>query len=291
MKYFDSHTHVQFRAFDSDCREVVKRALENGVGMLNVGTQKDTSRRAVELAREYDNLYASVGLHPIHTSESYHDKQELGIISDNGRANQHHALGGFISRAEDFDHDYYKNLTSDPKVVAIGECGLDYYRATSREKNETWKERQKEAFVKQIKLSHEVGKPLMIHCRQAFDDLIKILVSCRMYLLTPPGVIHFFSGTKDDAKRLLEMDFYFTFGGVITFVRDYDEVVKMVPPERILSETDAPYVAPIPYRGKRNEPLYVIEVVKKLAELKSVSEEEMRLQILKNAERVFGIKI
>jgi len=137
-------------------------------------------------------------------------------------------------------------------------------------------------------LAHEVGKPLMIHCRAAFPDLIEMLAARRAQLLPEAGVIHFFTGTPEDAASLLDLGFSFTFGGVVTFTRDYDEVVRLLPLGRILSETDAPYVAPEPYRGKRNEPLYVLEVVKKLASLKGVSTEAMKESIWQTAGRVFG---
>ncbi|OGG40241.1 hypothetical protein A2116_02285 [Candidatus Jorgensenbacteria bacterium GWA1_49_17] len=281
VKYFDAHTHVQFKAFANDCREVINRAAENGVGMVLVGTQKDTSQGAVELAREYENVYAAVALHPIHTSASYHDAEELG---DSPEAK------GFTSRGEVFDYEYYKKLALDERVVAIGECGLDYFRLGENREEQITK--QKQAFAEQIKLAHDVKKPLMIHCRSAFPDLIETLIFNSKFLIPDnPGIIHFFTGTVHDAKRLLDLGFCFTFGGVITFVRDYDEAIKTIPPEKILSETDAPLVTPVPYRGKRNEPAYVVEVVKKLAEIKNIPEEEMRTRILENAERVFSIKL
>ena len=130
----------------------------------------------------------------------------------------------------------------------------------------------------------------MIHCREAYRDLIDLLVANSQLLIpTRPGIAHFFSGTKEDAKKLLELGFAFTFGGVITFTRDYDEIVKIIPVESILSETDAPYVAPVPHRGKRNKPAYVVEVVKKLAEIKDVPEEKMRRQILQNTAKIFNV--
>ena len=281
MKYqfFDAHTHVQFAAFEKDYQKVIKRALEKGVGMINVGTQKNTSSKALELAYEFNSnpVYAAVGLHPIHTHKSYHDVQELG---DNGE------IKGFTSRGEEFDYEYYKKLAIDPKVLAIGECGLDYFRLS----DENLKNKQKEAFIKQIELAFEVKKPLMIHCRNAFSDLIELLSAMSHKLLVDnPGIIHFFSGDKNEAKKLLELGFSFTFGGVITFTRDYDDVIKMLPLENILSETDAPYVTPVPYRGKRNEPVYVIEVVKKLAEIKNVLFETICQQILKNTQNIFKI--
>ncbi len=141
----------------------------------------------------------------------------------------------------------------------------------------------------QIELAREVQKPLMIHCRDAFKDLIDVLVACPVSHVSNPGIIHFFTGTPDDARKLLDLGFSFTFGGVITFARDYDEAIKFIPLDRILSETDAPYVAPVPYRGKRNEPAYVVEVVKKLAELKGILVEEMAGHIFQNAQRIFQI--
>src|SRR3989338_2306719 len=273
MKFFDAHTHTHFAAFENDWREVIERALKNNVWLINVGTQKDTSARAVEVANLYgEGVYAAVGLHPVHTEKSYHDKKELGASPE---------ATGFTSRGEEFDYEYYKKLALDPKVVAIGECGLDYYRLA-----EETKERQKNAFLQQIKLAKEVGKPLMIHCRNAFNDLIDILTTNHQSLINSPGVLHFFTGAPDDAKKLLDLGFSFTFGGVITFARDYDEAIKIIPLDRILTETDAPYVAPVPYRGKRNEPAYVVEVVKKLAEIKNVSVEEMKNQIWENTKTI-----
>ncbi len=280
MRYIDCHTHVNFAVFGDDYREVIERALERDVFLVNVGTQQDTSRRAVEIANEFSGgVYATVGVHPIHTDKSHHDADELGALSE---------TEAFTSRGEEFDYEYYKKLALDPKVVAIGETGLDCYRVNNQEtryKIQT----QKKVFEEHIRLAHEVKKPLMIHCRDAFGDLIDILVKCQVSNVKCPGVVHFFSGTKEDARKLLDLGFSFTFGGVITFARDYDEIIRYVPLDRILSETDAPYVTPAPYRGKRNEPAYVVEVVKKLAEIRGVSEEEMKEQIWENAKRVFRI--
>ena len=168
--------------------------------------------------------------------------------------------------------------------MAIGECGLDYYRLT----NDT-KEAQERTFLQQIELADEVKKPLMIHCRNAFADLTRVLQATSHKLQANPGVIHFFSGTKDDAKELLGLGFSFSFGGVITFAREYDEVVRYIPLERMVLETDAPYVAPVPHRGKRNEPVYVVEVAKKVAELKGVPFDEVASKTTANARRLFGV--
>jgi TatD DNase family protein len=279
MKYFDAHTHAHFSAFQHDWRDVIQRALDQGIGLINVGTQKDTSRGAVETAHAFPaGVYAAIGLHPVHTDRSFHDAQELGATDD---------AKGFTSRGEQFDAAYYKELALDPKVVAIGECGLDYFHIEGEVEEK--KKRQKDAFGAQIALARDVRKPLMIHCRDAFADLIDMLIASRNSLNDIPGVIHFFTGTPEDAKRLLDLGFSFTFGGVITFARSYDEVLKILPIDRILSETDAPYVSPEPYRGKRNEPSYVVEVVKKLAEIKGISIDDMALTIRQNAAKVFGI--
>ena len=276
MKFFDVHTHIQFEAFKDDLDEVIKRAREAGVSMINVGTQIDTSVSAIELAENNEGLRATVGLHPIHTSKSFHDEQELG----GGEAAK-----AFTSRGEEFDYEFYKNLALNPKVVAIGECGLDYYRNINQELGI---KKQEEVFRKQIELATELKKPLMIHCREAFGDLISILNS---YFLIHnsqnPGVIHFFSGTTEDAKALMNLGFSFSFGGVITFTRDYDDLVRYIELDRILLETDAPYVAPIPYRGKRNEPSYVIEVAKKISQIKNIELEEVAGKTFENARTLF----
>lgn len=277
FQLFDVHTHTQFAAFEKDYKEVIERALKQNIALVNVGTQKDTSLKAVEIAGQYpDGIYAAVGLHPIHTENSSHDAAEIGSVS-----------GGFTGRAENFDYEYYKKLAENQKVVAIGECGLDYYRL----RPET-KEKQFMVFEAQIALAADVKKPLMIHCRSAFNDLIEILKSNSSKLKAgSAGIIHFFSGNKDDAGRFLELGFSFSFGGVITFVRDYDEVVKYLPMENIVLETDAPYVTPVPHRGKRNEPSYVIEVAKKIAEIKNLSLEEVAKITTKNALRIFNLRL
>jgi len=302
LKYFDAHTHTQFASFGKDYKEVIGRAFAVGAGLINIGTQKETSLRAIEIAHEFEKepVYAAVGLHPTHTTKSYYDPQEIETTISNSRELEKSGAKNFLIDGEEFDYEYYKKLALDPKVVAIGECGLDYFRFFPSSQNDPnsakaetkkTKEKQKEVFIQQIKLAHEVKKPLMIHCRHAFPDLIEILAGYQLSSAKCPGVIHFFSGTKSDAQKLLDMGFYFTFGGVITFAREYDEVIKTIPLDRILSETDAPYVTPAPYRGKRNEPAYVIEVVKKLADLKRISVNEMANQILKNTEKIFNLKL
>ncbi len=266
-RLIDAHTHVQFATYDNDWKEVVDRALAENIWLVNVGTQKDTSAKAVEITEKYgEGVYATVGIHPIHTEESFHDEQEI-------------SGSGFNSRGEEFNYEYYKKLGGHEKVVAIGECGFDFYR-----QGEGTKEKQEKTFVAQIELANELKKPLMIHCRNAYPDLIQTLITNNQKLITDyPGIIHFFSGTKEDAQKLLELGFYFSFGGVTTFVRDYDEVVKYIGLERIVLETDAPYVTPVPYRGKRNEPAYVKFVAEKLAQILDKPVEEVAETTTKNS--------
>ncbi len=287
MRYIDVHSHVQFAAYGDDRDEVVKRTFDAHTGMINVGTQADTSRLAVELANKYSdqNIWATIGLHPIHTSRSYHDTQELDPNDTEAKV--------FTSRGEEFDYDYYKQLGQDPKVVAIGEVGLDYYRL-----DEETKKKQKKAFEQQIELAIELKKPLMLHIRQgrgsgggkAYNDALDMLASCfKFHDSRPPGDVHFFAGDWETAKWFLNMGFTLSFTGVITFTHDYDEVVRNTPLDMILSETDCPYIAPVPYRGSRNEPANVKYVVENIAKIKNMDIEEVRQQILTNAKRVFGI--
>ncbi len=286
FSYIDIHSHLNFVAFDADREATVKRALDAGVAMINVGTQQDTSKKAVELAEKYEQgVYAIVGLHPVHTSKSFHDEKELG---EGGKE--------FTSRGEVFENAHYLELGKHPKVVGIGECGLDYYHDTNPQMGTNGTNKtQEEAFRAQIELAIAVKKPLMLHLRNgsgrsAYNDAFSILKSYFIHhTSSSPGNLHFFAGSIEEAKPFLELGFTFSFTGVVTFAKDYETIVKFLPLDRILSETDSPYVTPAPYRGKRNEPLYVREVVKAIARIRGEDEETVRAQIIKNAEHLFGI--
>lgn len=270
--YFDAHAHAHFPAYGDESATVVQRALDAGVEMILVGTDRRTSADAIALAERFDGVWAAVGLHPTHTTpQEYVDPQE--------RADVGHAY-----EVETFDSAYYASLAAHPKVVAIGECGLDYFRL-----DPVTAAAQQDAFVRQLEVAGQAGKPITVHCRNAFHDLIPLLRDHRSLLGERPGTIHFFTGTQEDARALMDLGFFLQFGGVITFARMYEDLVRYVPLERIVTETDAPYVAPVPYRGKRNEPAYVIEVARKLAELKGVSLEEARGTVRENARAVFGV--
>lgn len=283
-KYFDIHTHVNFVVFDADRDEVIRRAQDAGVMLMNVGTQKDTSRKAIELAEKYEGVYACIGLHPIHCDRSHHDEAETGE-------------GGveFTSRGEVFDYDYYLELARHPKVLAIGETGLDYYhREAIAERQEAIDEnvrKQRESFLAHIRLAREVGKPLMIHGRptkgsmDAYDDIIEIL---REY----PDVranFHFFVGDIPTAKKILELGHTMSFDGPITFAKEYADLVRYLPLDSIMVETDAPYATPAPHRGKRNEPAYVVHIANHIATLRGEDPEAVRQALLDNSRRVFGL--
>lgn len=277
-KYIDIHSHVNFKAFDEDRDAVIRRALDADTWVINVGTQIDTSRKAVEMAHEYEEgVYAIIGLHPIHTGASYHDEKELGE-------------GGieFTSRGEIFNKEKYLELLRDPKVVAVGECGLDYYRCTP----ETIA-KQKEAFIGQIEIANEIGKPLMLHIRNNPEDKTYDAYSDSLEILKEHakvrGDVHFFAGSPEVARAFVEFGFTLSFTGVVTFTHDYDEVIRQTPIEMIMTETDSPYVSPKPYRGKRNEPVYVQEITKKIAEIKGLDPEIVAQIIIANAKRVFKI--
>jgi len=281
--YIDTHAHVNINAFKDDWEEVAARTREEGVMHINIGTQQSTSKRAVEIAESFDDgVYAMVGLHPVHTSASYHDESELG---ENMKA--------FTSRGEVFDAGYYRDLAKSDKVVAIGECGYDYYRLEY-----DTREVQEEAFIGQIELANELRLPLMIHTRDeqgnqtsaqakgsVYDDTYATL---KQYAKVPFNV-HFYAGNWEQAEKFFELGGNISFTGVITFAKDYEEVVRNAPLELIHAETDCPYVAPKPFRGQRCEPTMVKEVYKKIAEIKGLDEEEVRLQLMENAKRLYKL--
>lgn len=284
-KYIDIHCHVNFKVFEEDHDDVIRRALDNDIWFFNVGTQIDTSREAVRLADRYDvGVFAIIGLHPIHTGKSFHDEKELG---EGGRE--------FTSRGEIFDKSIYLDLAKDKKVVAIGECGLDYFHT-----NEESIDKQKEAFIEQIMFANEVGKPLMIHVRNNYEDknrnaYVDILEILKKHAKVK-GVVHFFEGSIEDARDFTDFGFLLSFTGAITYPKrksgrscDYEGIIKNTPLDMILADTDSPYMAPVPYRGRRNEPSYVKEIVKKIAEIKNLPEEEVARAIVANARRVFRI--
>ncbi len=283
FRFFDSHCHVSFEAYKEDVDAVMARARVAGVGMLTVGTTAYTNEAAVRFANVHPDVWAAVGIHPCHVhAPDYHDDNELpegmthqGVIDEEGRVNL----------------DELRVLAQNPKVVAIGEFGLDYYRLKTDDDGSQRIMTDQQAVARaQLQLATELQKPVVIHCRDAhvdMTDLIKEEIAHGGLLRR--GVIHCFTGTIDEAMKYVELGFMISFSGIITFGKNVAEVVPHVPLESILIETDAPYLAPTPYRGKRNEPAYVVETAQKIADMFNLPLEKVAEQTVKNAERMFQI--
>ena len=256
--YIDIHSHLNFPDYDKDFDEVIQRLRDTKTATITVGTDLASSKKALELAEKYEMIYACIGLHPADNTE------------------------------EVFNEEEFEKLVAHKKVVAIGECGLDYGR--EKDATEETKIRQKKDFEKQIDFAVKHDKPLMLHIRNAHEDVLEILASKnKEYGEKLRGNAHFFSGDKITAQKYLDLGFTVSFTGVITFARDYDEVVRSVPLEKMMSETDSPFVAPIPYRRTRNEPSYVEEVVKKIAEIRGEDFETVKKALKDNAMMYFGL--
>lgn len=254
-KYFDIHSHLNDSAYDSDREEVIARLKETDTNTVVIGTDFKSSKKAVELADKYEEIYACIGVHPI----------------DN--------------KLESFAVRKFESLIQNPKVVMIGECGMDFFHADKA----TDYERQRKLFLNQIELALTHNKPIMIHARDAYKELLGILEPMKkQYDMKLRGNVHFFAGNIDTARRFFDIGFTISFTGVITFTHDYDEIIKCAPLNMIMSETDSPYVTPVPYRGKRNEPSYVNEVVKKIAEIRGENENIVRSALVNNALSMLG---
>lgn len=264
-EYFDIHSHLNDSRFIADLDDVLVRMREAKTKSIVVGTDLEMSKHAIRLAEANPDLWATIGLHP----------------TDNDK--------------EEFDSMMYDKMASHQRVVAIGECGLDYYWP----EHDAWpkgeeeeKHRQRALFKKQIVVAEKAGKPLMIHGRprkgsmDAYEDVLEVLNEHPSVV----GNIHFFVGNVDIARRFLDRGFTMSYTGVLTFSGDYDEVVRFIPISKIMSETDAPYVAPKAMRGKRNEPNFVSETVRRIAEIKGEDEERVKTVLVENAFREFKLK-
>lgn len=273
MILFDSHCHPQFSEYDNDRDEMLGRAFDNGVFMIAVGSSPEASLDALALAKKYSKkIWATVGIHP---------SEETGRKIDDKRLSE---------------------LAELPEVVAIGECGLDYYHLPSDSvRSSAIKTLQRKNFIAHIGIAKTVSKPLILHCRnappaeslqtrhaagQAYADMLNTLKEHAKGL---SGVIHFFGGTAEEALEFLNLGFFVSFAGPITFTDEYRDVVTAIPLERILAETDAPYAAPVPYRGKRNEPSHVAFVIEKIAEIKRETFNAVAKHTAENTKRLFGI--
>ena len=279
----DTHAHLQFHAFRNDRDEVTKRTLEEGISFIMPGTQIDTSRAGVELAEKLNDsrIYASIGLHPIHVNRDRVDEDEVG------------SLEKFTTRGEEFNKKDYEDLIKSDKVVAVGEIGLDYWRkpkTTARKKE--FVNRQKDAFIAQLDLALEYQKPLILHCRVAHDDMLDILKNHPIVTkLQPPGVVHSYTGTTEQLKKFLDMGFYIGVNGLVFKLPFVQDVVAQVPLERIVLETDAPYLLPPQVKNtERNEPIFIKYTAQKIAEIKGLTFKEVEAQTTKNAQTLFGVE-
>lgn len=264
--FIDAHSHIHDKAFDEDRDAVVSEMKERGFATITIGTDSIESRKAIEAAEKYENVWATVGCHPV----------------DN--------------RNEEFDKETYRKLLIHPKVVALGECGLDYFHIQKFEGDKGAEiDRQQRLFIEQIELAVECDKPLMLHGRpdqgmDAYEDMLLLLEKAKAkHSDKVRGNAHFFVGNLDIAKRFKGLGFTVSFSGVITFAKMYEDVVREIPLDMMHAETDSPYATPVPHRGKRNTPLFVEYIYEKIAEIKGMEKEEVRVQLVKNAERVFGL--
>ena len=280
---FDTHAHLNFKAFDKDRDQIIKKCLQENIWMINVGTNFFSSKLAVEIANNYSKgVYASVGLHPINISNLKSQNSKPQLKTQNFKKDED-------VLEENFDYKKYKKLAENKKVVAIGEIGLDYYRRPkTKKKLEEFKSKQKEIFLQQLKLAEELDLPVIFHCRMAHQDLIELLKKEIINNKKTKGVIHCFTGTWGQAQEYLKMSFYLGFNGII-FKLDLDEVIKKTPLERILVETDCPYLTPPGFENKRNDPRGVKFIIEKIAKLKDLGFEEVVQQTHKNALRLFKI--
>lgn len=258
----DTHAHLDFKEFDKDREEVLARFFaDNGRAIVNIGADLAGSERSVQLASEHEKVFAVVGIHP-HEADKEVDLEKINI------------------------------LASEDKVVAIGEIGLDYFWV----KDDSVKEKQKELFTAQIEIAKKHNLPIVIHCRDAYEELYSLLPSFSGL----KTVIHCYGGNLAQTKKFLEFsNVYFSFTGNVTFVKAKEDkpepeifkVIKEIPIERVMVETDCPYLAPVPYRGQRNEPVYTREVIKKIAQIKELTEKEIEEITDKNAIDFFGLNI
>jgi len=280
----DTHSHLNFKAYDKDREEVIKRTKEGGVICIDVGTKYETSKNAIKLAEKNEGIYAAIGMHPIH------------IKTDLLKLRMDEEEGAFAPLGEEFNASRYKQLVLDDRkaespersrrIVAIGEVGLDYYhRPKGTAKLEKFKEMQRKVFVEQLEMAEELNLPVIIHCRMAFVDLYEILKTRKMR-----GVIHCFTGTLEEAKRFTDLGLYLGINGII-FKFDINEAIKKTPLDKLLVETDCPYLTP-PKAGTkevRNEPLFVKYVAERIAELRGISFDEVVSATTQNAKKLFRI--
>lgn len=273
----DTHCHLNFQAYRDDVDAVIRRALAEKISVIIPATELKSAKRAVDIAENYESgVYAAIGLHPVHLQESEFEEEGQMIKM----------------KGERFDYDAYQRLASSAKVVAIGEIGIDYHHLPETGVREN-KQLQQFTLLQQLELANDIGKPAIVHCRDAHDDVLKLMKDFYSRKQSRNGawrgVMHCFSGDWNLAWQYFDLGFLISFTGLITFNNSWDELLRKVPLDRIMIETDSPFMAPPPNRGKRNEPSYVIEVAKKIAELKNVSLVAVAKATTENAKKLFNL--
>lgn len=278
----DTHAHVNFNVFKDDADEVIKRSLSSDTWMILVGSEYKTSKRALDYANKYEGgVYAAVGMHPIHL-------EEIRAEDENGEYN-------FQTHGEDFNYDIFEQLAKFNKVVAIGETGLDYYHINLAKNVSVIKERQRIAFIEQMLLARHLDLPIIIHCRNAHDDMLSVLTEFRKkykHLMPsdrPWGVMHCFSGDEDLAWKYFSLGIIISFTGIVTFSRQWDDLIRKLPLDKFMIETDCPYLTPEPFRGQRNEPTYVKYIAERIALIKNVEVKRVIETSTENARKFFKI--
>ncbi|MBU3896222.1 TatD family hydrolase [Patescibacteria group bacterium] len=266
----DTHSHLSFKAFEKDLEEVLKR--NRHVFCIDVGTKYETSEKAVKLAEDNENIYAAIGMHPIH------------IKTDLLKAKMDPEEGEFQPFLEEYNEKKYIDLAKSKKVVAIGEIGLDFYhKPKSKTKQEQFKQKQKEVFLKQLDLASKLNLPVILHCRMAHEEMLEILRK-----RNHKGVIHCFTGSLKQAEEYIRLGYYIGINGII-FKLDLSEVVLNVPLENMLLETDCPYLTPPEAGMERNEPRFVEYVARRVAEIKGIDALKVIERTTENAKKLFGV--
>jgi TatD DNase family protein len=277
MRYIDSHAHVNFSAYKDDRDQVIVDSLAQGVGVINVGSQYGTSAKAVELAEKYKTgVWAVIGVHPLHLHKQkieYHDSDELPM--------EEIEMSG-----ETPDYEKYFALGKSPKVVAIGEIGLDYHHFEPGDDVELITKKQKEALVKFIQLANRLNKPVALHCWDAYSDLLEIL---KNHPVKKCGVVHSFIGSYKTAKKFTELGYKIGLNGVVTYSDSFNRLIKEVALENILLETDCPYLSPGDTRGGRNLPTGVIAVAEHIAKITEVPIETVAEKTTGNTQELFNL--
>lgn len=282
MHLIDTHAHINFKAYKEDGDKVIRQTLGENVWMIIVGSEYKTSRTALDYANKYEKgVYTAVGLHPIHLDEV--------------RAEDLDDAYSFKTRSEDFNYDLYEKLAKFQKVVAIGEIGLDYHHINLDGNVNEIKNKQKKVFKDQVLLARRLDLPVIIHCRQAHDDMLTLIQDIKNEhkdLFSggkPWGVMHCFSGNEDLAWKYFSFGLLISFTGLITFSKQWDDLIRKMPMDKFMIETDSPYMTPEPFRGKRNEPLLVKKVAERIAEIKGLEIEKVAEVTTRNAKDLFRI--